>query len=66
MKILTGPMQEKLKELKDNSVDSIVTDPPYGLSAAKNSGAKSKGGFMGKVWDADVPPTEWWKEAFVS
>jgi site-specific DNA-methyltransferase (adenine-specific) len=39
-----------LKELKDNSVDSIVTDPPYGLS------------FMGKKWDYDVPSTEIWKE----
>lgn len=29
----------KLKELEDNSVDSIVTDPPYEL------------GFMGKSWD---------------
>lgn len=34
-----------------NSVDSIVTDPPYGLS------------FMGKRWDVDVPGTEVWAEA---
>src|SRR6056297_1771814 len=30
---------EGLKKLDDNSIDSIVTDPPYGL------------GFMGKQWD---------------
>src|SRR5690554_5662372 len=30
---------EGLKLLDDNSIDSIVTDPPYGL------------GFMGKEWD---------------
>lgn len=34
----------------DNSVDSIVTDPPYGLS------------FMGKKWDYDVPGVEIWAE----
>ena len=40
-----------MKEMADNSVDSIVTDPPYGLS------------FMGKQWDYDVPSVEIWKEA---
>lgn len=34
---------EGMKLLPDNSVDSIVTDPPYWLS------------FMGKKWDYDVP-----------
>jgi len=41
-----------LKELPDNSVDSVVTDPPYGLN------------FMGKKWDYDVPSVELWKEVF--
>jgi len=36
--------------MPDNSVDSIVTDPPYGLS------------FMGKKWDYDVPSVELWAE----
>ena len=36
--------------MPDNSVDSVVTDPPYGLS------------FMGKKWDYDVPNTEIWAE----
>ena len=40
-----------LKTLDDNSIDSIVTDPPYGLSAAKNSGNNSSTGFMGKKWN---------------
>jgi DNA modification methylase len=39
MKLLLGDCLDKLKELEDNSIDSIVTDPPYGLS------------FMGKKWD---------------
>jgi site-specific DNA-methyltransferase (adenine-specific) len=50
MKLLLGDCLDKLKELEDNSVDSIVTDPPYGLS------------FMGKKWDYDVPSVEIWKE----
>ena len=36
--------------MPSNSVDSIVTDPPYGLS------------FMGKRWDYDVPSVEIWAE----
>jgi len=38
--ILNGDCREQLKTLPDNSIDSIVTDPPYEL------------GFMGKSWDA--------------
>lgn len=34
----------------DNNFDSIVTDPPYGLS------------FMNKRWDYDVPSVDIWKE----
>ena len=36
--------------MADNSVDAIVTDPPYGLS------------FMGKKWDYDVPEQAIWEE----
>lgn len=49
--IIQGDCLVKLREMADNSVDSIVTDPPYGLS------------FMGKKWDYDVPGTDIWKEA---
>jgi len=45
-----GDCLQVLKELPDNSVDSIVTDPPYGIS------------FMGKKWDYDVPSIEIWTE----
>lgn len=45
-----GDCLESLKKLPDNSVDAIVTDPPYGLS------------FMGKRWDYDVPSVEVWAE----
>lgn len=50
MKLFLGNCLEQLKNVADNSIDSIVTDPPYGLS------------FMGKQWDYDVPNTEIWSE----
>ena len=50
MQLILGDCLEKLKELEDNSVDSVVTDPPYGIS------------FMGKKWDYDVPSVDIWKE----
>ena len=45
-----GDCLEVLRSMPDCSVDSIVTDPPYGLS------------FMGKKWDYDVPSVEVWVE----
>ena len=64
IKLMQGDNILSLKKLPENSIDSIVTDPPYGLSAAKNSGKTSTGGFMGKLWDYDVPSIEFWQEAF--
>jgi DNA modification methylase len=52
IKLLKGNNIELLKTLPENSIDSIVTDPPYGLS------------FMGKKWDYDVPSVQFWKEAY--
>jgi len=51
-KLMLGDNMESLKKLPDNSVDSIVSDPPYGLS------------FMSKKWDYDVPSVEFWKEVY--
>ena len=49
--LLQGDCLEQMKTLPDNSVDAIVTDPPYGIS------------FMAKKWDYDVPSVEVWREA---
>lgn len=48
-----GDCYEVMKSMPDNSVDSIVTDPPYEL------------GFMGKSWDSTgiAYSTEMWTEA---
>ena len=52
IELLKGDCLDKLKGLQDNSIDSVVTDPPYEI------------GFMGKGWDdsgiANNP--ELWKE----
>jgi DNA modification methylase len=48
--IHTGDCLDVMRTMPDCSVDSIVTDPPYGLS------------FMGKRWDYDVPSVEIWQE----
>jgi site-specific DNA-methyltransferase (adenine-specific) len=45
-----GNCLDVLKTMEENSVDSIVTDPPYGIN------------FMGKKWDYDVPSVEIWQE----
>lgn len=52
-RILVGSCLDRLKELPDASIDSIVTDPPYEL------------GFMGKKWDASgiAYSVELWEEA---
>lgn len=66
-----------MKTLPENSVDAIVTDPPYGLSPdgrartwddieklreAGEAGPRS--GFMGSEWDAGVPGITWARECF--
>jgi site-specific DNA-methyltransferase (adenine-specific) len=48
--LYNGDCLNVLRTLDDNSIDSIVTDPPYGLA------------FMGKRWDYDVPSVEVWAE----
>jgi site-specific DNA-methyltransferase (adenine-specific) len=76
MKILHGNNIELLKSIPDNSIDAVVTDPPYGLGKEPNAELlmqdwiekgyhEVKGsGFMGKEWDAFVPQPIFWKEVF--
>jgi len=49
-KIYLGNNLDVLKTFEDNSIDSVVTDPPYGIN------------FMNKKWDYDVPSVELWLE----
>lgn len=73
----TGDCLAWLRSMPDNSVDSIVTDPPYGLSNIKpqriteaitawatgdRESVPDGRGFMGKAWDSFVPPPAVWDE----
>ena len=76
--IIHGDCLEELKKLDDNSVDAVVTDPPYGLSNTKpqqvadvlkawvtgdtEAVPTTKVGFMGASWDSFVPPPAVWEE----
>src|SRR5690625_4201638 len=76
-RIYHGESTEVLKGLEDNSIDSVVCDPPYGLSKAPDivkvltewttgdaSFVPDGKGFMSKEWDGFVPPPSLWREVF--
>lgn len=47
--LFNGDCREVLAELPEACVDTVITDPPYGLE------------FMGKGWDKGVPGVEFWE-----
>ena len=72
-----GDCLTELSAIPDNSVDSVVTDPPYGLANTSSEQFQTAlarwvggerdfipegKGFMGKAWDAFVPPPAVWDE----
>src|SRR5690625_2664850 len=72
-----GESTEVLKSLEGNSIDSVVCDPPYGLSKepdiskvisewvnGDDSFVPDGKGFMSKEWDGFVPPPSLWKEVY--
>jgi len=71
-----APALEWLAHLPDCSVDSVVSDPPYGLGEQppplevlgawlRSRDYVPKGaGFMGREWDAFVPQPSLWREVF--
>ena len=75
-KIIEGDCLEVLKTMPDNSIDSIVTDPPYGLGKEPDIREVMKAwidkgyheitgsGFMNKSWDAFVPQPIVWQEVY--
>lgn len=50
--IVGGDCLEIMPRIAENSIDSVVTDPPYGLK------------FMGKDWDHGLPGVKFWKEIY--
>lgn len=73
-----GDCLEIMRAMPSDSVDSVVTDPPYGLSDHKPEDVAAclvawltgkeykpkKTGFMGRSWDSWVPGPEVWREVF--
>jgi len=65
-----------LASLPENSIDAVVTDPPYGLAPdgraytwddlerLRSEGKGPKKGFMGREWDAGVPGITWARSLF--
>jgi site-specific DNA-methyltransferase (adenine-specific) len=60
-----------LDSLPPNSIDAIVTDPPYGLSPDGKArtwddlaAGRGRGGFMGRAWDSAVPGVTWARACF--
>ena len=49
--VYNGECSKVMKDFESNSIDTIITDPPYALE------------FMGKGWDKVLPDVEVWKEA---
>jgi DNA modification methylase len=43
-RVILGDCSEVMRGGPDNSIDCVVTDPPYGLNS------------MGKSWDKALPP----------
>ena len=74
--VIQGDCLNVLKTFEDNSIDAVVTDPPYGLSKEPDirevltkwmNGEPydhGHGGFMGKSWDSFVPHPDIWREVY--
>ena len=74
IRLLTGDAFDHLRAMPSESVDAVVTDPPYGLSAPPDvskvlaawmAGEKYEhtgAGFMGAAWDSFVPGPRVWRE----
>jgi DNA modification methylase len=74
--IIHGDCLQVLRTFPSNTVDSVVTDPPYGLSRepdirevlekwlAGEDYTHRGSGFMGKTWDSFVPGPSIWREVY--
>lgn len=71
-RIICGDCLEVLRSFPDNSIDAVVTDPPYGLGEVKDlpgllrawlngedGGEWQTNGFMNRGWDKVPPPSVW-------
>lgn len=54
MTLLYGDCLELMKEIPDNSVDAIITDPPYNISRKSNFSTMGRSGLDFGEWDKDA------------
>ena len=50
--IIRGDSKDILPRIATNSINSIITDPPYGIQ------------FFNREWDDNLPPVQTWRECF--
>ena len=46
-----GDCEDLMKEIEDNTIHTVITDPPYGVK-------------MDKDWDAEMPTIAVWNECY--
>ena len=76
IQLLHGDCLEVMRGMEADSVDTIITDPPYGLSKqpdikkvmrawlAEEEYVHGSNGFMSKSWDSFVPSPKYWEAAY--
>ncbi len=74
--ILEGDCLDVLARIGENTVDGVLTDPPYGLSKEPDitevmrkwlegkAYEHGSNGFMGRSWDSFVPGPEYWRAVY--
>ena len=61
--IVCGDALPSIKDIDSDSIDAVVTDPPYALVSGSYKGeGKHSSGFMKKKWDSALPSVEVWRE----
>lgn len=74
VRLIVGDCVEVMAAMEAESVDAVVTDPPYALTSEVattrsafpgryNGTEGQRRGFMGQTWDGALPGVETWREA---
>lgn len=58
-KLINGNSLEVMGDIKNNSIDTIITDPPYNISRDNNFTTMGRAGIDFGEWDKNFNLTEW-------
>ena len=61
-KIICADSLEIMKQLPDNSIDLVLTDPPYGINITKSQRLVKERWLDCSEWDKEIPPKEFFDE----